>query len=179
MLMPCTSKDAEDIVSYFQRVLIPDGVALKIKGETIQPRKAKYLVEASLPTEVFDGVRWLKPSRKTEVRIVPVMNGETPTVYEMGIPVCGLEWDKNYHLDIAQRVPMNPNRDAVSVGYLTRVHRAALPVLVNEMDAAGALADWVGLAAAASDEEVQRAVVETAFGTNAARSVPEMGKHSF
>jgi hypothetical protein len=71
------------------------------------------------------------------------------------------------------------NRRAVSVGYLTRVHRAALSVLVNEMDAAGALADWVGSAAAGSDEAVQRAVVETAFGAKAVRSVPEMGRHSF
>jgi hypothetical protein len=73
---------------------------------------------------------------------------------------------------------MNPNRDAVSVGYLTRVHRAALPVLVDDMDSAGALADWVGGAAAGSEAEVQKAVVQTAFGDNAARSVPPMGKHS-
>ena len=46
------------------------------------------------------------------------------------------------------------------------------------MDAAGALADWVGAAAAGSEEAVQRAVVQAAFGVNAARSVPEMGKHS-
>jgi hypothetical protein len=104
MLMPWTSNDAEDIVSYFQRVLVPEGLELKINGETIQPRKAKYLVEASLPTEVFDGVRWLKPARKkTQVRLVPVTNGEIPSV------LCGLECDKNYHLDVCQRVPMNPS----------------------------------------------------------------------
>jgi hypothetical protein len=104
--------------------------------------------------------------------------GEVPFVYEMGIPICPLEWDQNYNLDVSQRVPMNPNRDAVSVGYLTRVHRAALPVVVDEMDSPGALADWVGAAAAGSEEEVQKAVVRTAFGENAARSVPPMGKHS-
>jgi hypothetical protein len=172
MSMPWTSKDAQDIVSYFQRVLVPEGVELKVNGETIRPRQARHVVEASLPTEVFDGGRWLKPARKTQVRIVPVINGEVPFVYEMGIPICPLEWDQNYNLDVSQRVPMNPNRDAVSVGYLTRVHRAALPVLVDEIDSAGALADSVGAAAAGSEEEVQKAVVQTAFGDNAARSVP-------
>jgi hypothetical protein len=88
----------------------------------------------------YFGGRWLKPTRKTQVRIVPVINGEIPTVYEIGIRVCPLEWDQPYHLDLAEQVPMNPNRYAVSVGYLTRVHRAALPVLVEEMDASGALA---------------------------------------
>jgi len=42
-----------------------------------------------------------------------------------------------------------------------------------------ALSDWVGSAAAGSVETVQRAVVEKAFGPNAARSVPEMGRFSF
>ena len=63
-------------------------------------------------------------------------------------PIADLEWDQPYHLDVKQRVPMNPNRDAVDSGYLTKVHRAALPVLVHEMDAAKALSDWVGSAAA-------------------------------
>jgi hypothetical protein len=108
MSTPWSSKDAEDIVSYFQRVLVPEGVDLKINGDTIRPRKAKHLVEALLPTEVFDGGRWLKPARKTQVRLVPVINGEVPTVCEMGIPVCPLEWDQAYHLDVAQRIPMNP-----------------------------------------------------------------------
>jgi hypothetical protein len=138
MLMPWMSKDAQDIVSYFQRVLVPEGVELKVNGETIRPRQARHVVEASLLTEVFDGGRWLKPARKTQVRIVPAINGEVPFVYEMGIPICPLEWDQNYNLDVSQRVPMNPNRDAVSVGYLTRVHRATLRVLVDEMDSAGA-----------------------------------------
>jgi hypothetical protein len=73
---------------------------------------------------------------------------------------------------------MNPNRDAVSVGYLTRVHRTALPILLDEMDASEGIADWVGSAAAGSAEEVQKAVVQTAFGDKAVRSVPAMGKYS-
>ncbi len=47
------------------------------------------------------------------------------------------------------------------------------------MDAARALSDWVGSAATGSVETVQKAAVEKAFGPNAARSVPEMGRFSF
>jgi non-homologous end joining protein Ku len=56
--MPWSSKGAEDIVSYFQRVLVPEEVDLKINGDTIRPRKAKHLVEASLPTEVYMRAIW-------------------------------------------------------------------------------------------------------------------------
>ena len=179
MVLPWTAQDAEDIIAYFQRVLVPEGIELTVNRELIRPRPAKHITEAVLPTELFDGSRWLKPFRKTQIGLVPVVSGEIAFVYEMGIPIADLEWDQPYHIDVKQRVPMNPNRDAVASGYLTKVHRAALPVLVHEMDAPKALSDWVGSAAAGSVEVVQRAVVEKAFGNNAARSVPEMGKYSF
>jgi hypothetical protein len=179
MVMPWTPSQAEDIVQYFERILVPDTVQLTVNGNLIAPRKPKYTTKAALPTECFDGNRWIKPVRKTLVNLVPVINNETPFVYEMGIPVCPLEWDQPYNLDVGQRVPMNPNRDAVASGFLTKLHRAALPVLVDEMDSTGALADWVGSAAAGSIEPVQIAIVDKAFGSNAVRSVPKFGKHSF
>lgn len=113
--MPWTSKDLEDIVSYFQRVLVPEGVELKINGEPIQPRTAKSWSKRPYQLRSLTGTAGLSQLAKTQVRIVPVINGEVPTVYEMGIPICPLEWDQAYHLEVAQRVPMNPNRDAVSV----------------------------------------------------------------
>ena len=179
MVLPWTAQDVEDIVSYFQRVLVSEEIDLQVNGVKILHRSAKLRSEAVLPTEIFDGCRWLKPLRKTQLDLVPVVNGEIPCIYEMGIPICPLDWDQPYHLNVKQRVPMNPNRDAVASGYLTKAHRAALPVLVDEMDAPEALSDWVGSAAAGSADAVQKAIVEKAFGNNAARSVPEMGKYSF
>ena len=179
MVLPWTAQDAEDIISYFQRVLVPEEIELTVNGVKILPRVAKHCSEAVLPTEIFDGSRWLKPLRKAQLDLVPVVDGEIPFIYEMGIPVCPLEWDQLFHLNVKQRVPMNPNRDAVASGYLTKAHRAALPVLVDQMDAPEALSDWVGPAAAGSADAVQRAIVEKAFGNNAARSVPQMGKYSF
>ena len=179
MVLPWTTQDAEDIISYFQRVLVPEEIDLTVNGLKILHRVAKHCSEAVLPTEIFDGSRWLKPVRKAQLDLVPVVDGEIPFIYEMGIPVCPLEWDQLFHLNVKQRVPMNPNRDAVASGYLTKAHRAALPVLVDQMDAPEALSDWVGPAAAGSADSVQRAIVEKAFGNNAARSVPQMGKYSF
>jgi hypothetical protein len=85
MIMPWTAQDAEDIILCFQRVLVPEGIELKVNGEKITPRKAKHVREAVLPTEVFDDSRWLKPARKTQVSLVPVIDGEVACVYEMGI----------------------------------------------------------------------------------------------
>ena len=179
MVLPWTAQDAGDIISYFQRVLVPEEIELTVNEVKILHRVAKHRSEAVLPTEMFDSSRWLKPLRKAQLDLVPVVDGEIPFIYEMGIPICPLEWDQPFHLNVKQRVPMNPNRDAVASGYLTKAHRAALTVLVDEMDAPEALSDWVGPAAAGSADAVQRAIVEKAFGNNAARSVPQMGKYSF
>ena len=52
----------------------------------------------------------------------------------MGIPVALAEWTVPFHANILQRVPMNPNRDALASGYAKRIHRACLPALLPELN---------------------------------------------
>ncbi|MBV5262413.1 hypothetical protein FLX56_29005 [Synechococcus moorigangaii CMS01] len=90
----------------------------------------------SLPTEVYDyqAQSWKKPRRKTTIHLIPSQADETPMIYEMGIPVAPVEWTLPFHCNIQQRVPMNPNRDAVATGYPLKLHVACLPILLESMD---------------------------------------------
>jgi hypothetical protein len=100
-------------------------------------------------------------------------------IYEMGIPVCPMEWDLQFHANVLQRIPMNPNRDAVMTGYIPKIHRVCLPAVLKEMSSESVASSWVGEAARLTpDSELQQEVLRRAFGDNLARSVPDFGKFS-
>ncbi|MCP9808711.1 hypothetical protein KBY58_04605 [Cyanobium sp. HWJ4-Hawea] len=157
---------------------MPAGVELEVNGSLISGRSITHMINTSLSTEVYDpgSQSWKKPSRRTAIHLVPAAGDEQPTIYEMGIPVAALDWSVPYHCDIQQRVPMNPNRDAVASGYPLKLHVACLPTLIGEMDAASIKDDWVGTAGRRCDTAVQQQILTRAFGENIARSVPRVGK---
>lgn len=167
--------------AYFGRFLVPTGVAFQINGRTIPARSPRFSIEAQLVTEIYNANShsWQKPRRKTLVELVATREGEEPTLYEMGIPVASAEWTVPFHANILQRVPMNPNRDALASGFAKRVHTACLPTLLPELNSEQVTADWVGTAGVEAAPDVQQEIVAKAFGENAVRSVPSMGKRDF
>lgn len=179
MQMPWPAERISQLQAYFQSFLPPGQVRLVVNGSIIAPRPVSHRVEASLPTELLESGRWIRPVRKTLIELVPALEGEAPTVYELGIPVCPIEWTAAYHANVLQRVPMNPCRDAVASGYLQKLHRVCLQVLLPEMPDEQAREDWVGTAAPHCTQEVQKVLIERAFGSNIARSVPKMGARQF
>ena len=58
-------------------------------------------------------------------------------------------------------------------------YKACLPVLLGELSSEETTADWVGSAGAESDPQIQKEIVAKAFGQDAVRSVPTMGKRDF
>ena len=181
MRMPWGPETAEQLDAYFTQFLVPESLALIVNGRRIQHRSIAHWIEASLSSEIYDAnsQSWKKPVRRTSIALVRALPHETPTIYEMGIPVAAVDWDMPFHCDVQQRVPMNPNRDAVSSGYPLKLHVACLPVLLEHMDEATLKQDWVGAAGRRCDEDVQRQIIQRAFGENIARSVPKMGARQF
>lgn len=181
MRMPWPAETRQRLDSYFAQFLVPQGVVLEVNGVIIAQRPVLHRVESNVTTELYDPVSqsWKKPSRRTQIHLVPTRDGEDPTIYEMGIPVAALEWSVPYHCDVQQRVPMNPNRDAVASGYGVKLHVACLPTLLEQMDAAAIKDDWVGTAGRRCDSAVQKRIIARAFGENIARSVPRMGERHF
>lgn len=179
MLMPWDTEVIAELDEYFRRLLVPQGVELRVNGRTIEHREIAHRIEAKLPTELFDAGRWIRPVRTTVIELVKTAGGEEPTVYEMGIPICPVEWDVHYHANVQQRVPMNPCRDAVASGYLVKLHRSCLPLLLAEMNSEQVRADWVGSAVPQCAQDIQREVIRRGFGDDIARSVPPMGVRQF
>ena len=152
---------------------------MQVNGRRIEPREITHRIGAKLPTELFEAGRWIRPMRGTVIELVRTTDGEEATVYEMGIPICPIEWDVPYHANTQQRVPMNPCRDAVASGYMVKLHRACLPLLLAELDSEQVRADWVGSAVPHCDDNIQKEVIRRGFGDDIARSVPPMGVRRF
>ena len=181
MRMPWPAETRARLDAYFAQFLVPQGLVLEVNGVRIEPREAAHRISASVTTEIFDATSqsWKKPSRATAIHLVRTQPGETATIYEMGIPVAAVDWTMPYHCDVQQRVPMNPNRDAVASGFPVKLHVACLPALLEEMDESAVKDDWVGTAGRRCESNVQKRIIERAFGENIARSVPRMGERHF
>jgi hypothetical protein len=166
------------IGSYLESFLVPPNIIVKFNGIPIEKNEKKHTIKAPLTTESFDGTKWVKPNITTHIELHPLKGDEERgLIYEMGIPICPIEWDISYHANVLQRVPMNPNRDAVMSGYPQKLHKACLEAVIDELNSEQARSSWVGDAASAcKDPKLQKKVLTIAFGNNLARSVPSFGK---
>lgn len=166
---------------YFRQFLIPEGIQFRLNGIPLVTRPSQYRVATPLTTEVYDyqAQSWKNPRRKTSIHLIPSQADEIPMIYEMGIPVAPVEWTVPFHCNIQQRVPMNPNRDAVATGYPLKLHVACLPILLESMDSETVRQDWVGNAGKKCDQAVKQQIITKAFGGNIARSVPKTGARQF
>ena len=160
-------EEFNDLVAQVKRVIPP--IPTFFNGVEIPARKVLHEFTTMLPTEIADenGVSRSR-RRQTPIRLYTPSAGETPTLYELGMPV--VEIDGKWHIDIQQKVPLNIERDNVTPGYLRLLHVA----LVNEMkdfltpeDAAGA---WVSdaLSSPKIKPETVKTVIKQRFGEKAA-----------
>jgi anti-sigma regulatory factor (Ser/Thr protein kinase) len=182
MLVDNPIKEISSVLKqYFQKLLIPNNHLFEVEALGVKPRLPKYKFSGTLTTESFEEGKWVKPQKKTEIEIHEILECESQgLIFEMGIPICPVEWELPYHVNIKQRVPMNPNRDAVMPGYTSKMHRCCLPILIEELSSEQARSAWVGEAALQSQNPtLQKQVLEKAFGTNLARAVPGFGKFDY
>lgn len=172
-----------DLVTHEIRSLIPPASSTtSFNGEPLPSRKQVGSFRVSLPTEMADEEGFLRKSmRVTEVTVHEVTEGETPMLYEMGIPVVEMTGGVRWHVNVHQKVPLNLDRDNVNPAYLQtlRVH------LANEMAKHFTSEDvkqvWVSQATddARATSEVVSKVLDERFGKKRAiydPSDPEANK---
>ena len=91
----------------------------------------------------------LRPTRrKTEIHILERCDSAAGWLYEMGIPVQPAQCP--YDLAVMQKVPMPPNRDTGSAGYLPALYVETLNAVHQLLDGAEFGADWVKTPSAAA-----------------------------
>lgn len=168
------------IVKYLHSLVPPAGTRMTVNGQEITKRIVEHEIECSLRTELFQEGKWVRRERTGQVELIsPAFPGEDPMIYEMGIPIQEIEWTQPYHINVQMRVPMNPRRDAVAAGYLKDLYRQVLPTLMPQLEPEQLRDEWVSLAVEEAAPELRREIITTAFGEDAVRSVPTMGRRDW
>ena len=155
-----TRAELAEIKSGLKKLIPPPGVTVLVNGEALDLRAPLASVEATLATEIADEEGVLRRSaRKTTVDIYEPLPGETPMLYELGIPVVptGDKW----HVSIGQKVPLNMDRDNVTPAYLRDVRTLVVNTMHEQLDETDANATFVNEALA--DDQATPEAVKTAL----------------
>ena len=145
-----TRAELAEIKDGLQKIIVPQGITILINGTPLPTRIPLKTVEATLPTEISDGEGTLRRStRKTTVDIYEPLPGETPMLYEMGIPV--VETGDKWHVDVQQKTVLNMDRDNVTPGYLRDVRTLVVNAMHDLLTADDASATFVNEALADAD----------------------------
>jgi len=143
-------EEIEATESAVRSVLVPPTISLSFNGSFLSARAAIRSKTINLPTERADADGYLRPTKRdTSLAVYAPLDGETPTLYEMGIPVVAL--DCAWHVDIAQKVPLNMDRDNITPAYRRSVLTAVVNLMHEELPKDDASAPWVGEALASAD----------------------------
>jgi hypothetical protein len=152
-----TKAEREEALVWLSRVIPPEGITTTVNGVALVPRTPVRVFPATLPTVIPDAEGVLRTTRRrTTVRLYEPAPGETPYLYEGGLPV--VEHEGRWHIDIAQRIPLNRDRDGVTPAYLREVRVAVLNETHDLLTKEDASSGWVKEATSddrASDEAVR------------------------
>ncbi len=137
-----TQADFEACCQIVKTLIPPEGIATYFNGQLIESRRPLHELEASLLTDLVDEEgRLVRASRKTRIRVYEAAAGETPSLFEMGIPV--LETGDRWHVDIAQKIPLNMERDNVPASYLRVLRTLVINSLHNQLNEQDAARPWI------------------------------------
>ena len=151
-----TKAEVAEVEALFFTLIPPHGTRTTFNGQPLPHRSPVRTFEINLPTERAneDGIL-SKTRRNTWVNLYEPVGDETPHIYELGIPV--VEYDGKFHVDIAQKVPLNFERDNVTPSYLREIYVAVVNQAHDLLTKDDATEAWVKVAV--SDEHADDVAV--------------------
>ena len=168
-----TQKEMAQVEQAVKRLIAPAGINTTFNGVALEARVPAYQFEASLPTEIADEEGALRKAwRKCVVNCYPVRDGETASIYEMGIPV--VDHDCAWHVDVMQKVPLTLDRENVTGRFLNVLRTAVFNETHKSLDTEAVNHEWAQIAIE-SDDAKPEAVVDymtKRFGENRASYDP-------
>jgi hypothetical protein len=133
-----TDAELRETERVVRSLLAPRGFVTTFNGEALYSREPMTEFIATLPTERADAQGYLRVTkRQTMVEVYEPREDETPTLYELGIPV--VETGDRWHVNVMQKVPLNTDRDNVKPSYLRDLRAHVLnetAILLTKEDAA-------------------------------------------
>lgn len=156
-LLRMNKQEMGEALAAFRTLIPPAHIITTINGDVLPHRTPVTTFTAPLQSEVADEEGFLRPTkRQTTVEVYRPLDGEVPTLYEMGIPV--VETGDAYHVNIMQKVPLNADRDNVPPAFLRDVRTLVLNETVKLLTPEQATSNWVN--EALEDELVSNEAVE-------------------
>jgi hypothetical protein len=160
-----TREEMKEVISNIDMLIPPPGIVTTFNGVEIATREPLAEFSVTLPTIITNAEGELAPSaRITAVNVYAPTGSESPTLYEMGIPVC--EIDMKYHVDVHQKVPLNQDRDNVNHAYYKTLCTYVLNRTASMLDENDVTANWVQVAI--EDDRVEpdsvKAVITAKYG---------------
>lgn len=115
-----TREQYDEMEKFAWSILPPSRLKLSLNGTVIPSRSTLGTFEETLDTEISTGDGVLRKSRrKATVEVYEAKEGETPSIYELGLPV--VETGDKWHVNVLLRVPLNLERDNITPAYLKSI----------------------------------------------------------
>lgn len=162
-----------EVCEEVRRLIPPKGISTTFNDKLLVTRKPECSFETTLQTIRSDEEGNLKPTqRKTRVDIYTPLPGETPSIYEMGIPV--VETGDKWHYDVQQRVPVNWERSNVPPSFLKTLRVEVVNAMAVELDETEARQPWVteAIADPRCEAKATKDIVVKRFGKKAVINDP-------
>jgi len=126
-----------------KRLIPPANITTTINGQKLDDRQPIKAWHEHLWTELPDEETGAlaRRVRHAEVRVFKPRPGESPMLYELGIPVVPLDGDP-YHVDVRQKIPLNLERDNVTPSYLADLRASVLSHIHDVVRAEALTGAW-------------------------------------
>lgn len=141
-LLRITNTEIVDCARAVRELIPPAGIETLYNGDVLPSRAPIATFEATLATVLADEEGYLRRTeRKTAIEVYEPFEGEVASLYELGVPV--VETGDRWHLNVQQKVPLNPDRDNVPPGYLARLRALVVAHMADKLQRDDANASWV------------------------------------
>jgi hypothetical protein len=155
-----TSAELAEAEQVVRSLIAPRGFITTFNGHPLYSREPVTEFTATLPTERSDEHGYLRRTQRlTAIEVYEPQDGETPTLYELGIPV--VETGDRWHVNVMQKVPLNIDRDNVTPSYLRKLRALVLNETTELLSTDDAGEKWVDDALA--DKEIEPEAVTAAL----------------
>lgn len=137
-----SEREREAALRLLRLTIAPPGVELVLNGRTVRPPRAKDSLE-DCPLETVELHRGVERyvERGARVDLYHPRPGETPHLFELGLPVEPLHLP--WHVDVQQRIPLAAERDAARDGYKRTLAAILLESLAPELSREELSGAWV------------------------------------
>jgi len=152
-----TRDELKEALQAVHRLIVPEGVTLRVNGKEILHREPLAHTDAVLPTEIADAEGNMRRSERKA--LVTIYKAEAGWLYELGVPV--VETGDTFDVDVMQKIPLNMDRDNVLPSFLKAVRVTVLNATAELLQKDDATKSWVR--EAAGDSRAAPLTVERAL----------------